>query len=304
MPDICLAGTGGMLPLKNRYLTGCFIEYSGKAVLIDCGEGMQVALAAADIKISRIEMILITHNHADHVTGLPGLLLSMGNCSREEPLDIYIPESAERVVRNLISVCGHLPFEYRLHKLPDTAAVSFTAEKIDPMLTISTLPLKHSVKCLGYSFLLEKKAVFQPEKAQELEIPVKLWRMLHSGEAVILDDGRTIQPEEVTGDKRPPVKVTYITDTLPIREIVQFANNADLFICEGMYGDTDKKQSMNEKGHMLMQDACRLAKEANVKELWLTHYSPAEKHPENYDKELKKLFPAVLISKDGEKKTL
>ena len=148
MPDICLAGTGGMLPLKNRYLTGCFIEYSGKAILIDCGEGMQVALAAADIKISRIEMILITHNHADHVTGLPGLLLSMGNCSREEPLDIYIPESAERVVRNLISVCGHLPFEYRLHKLPDTAAVSFTAEKIDPMLTISTLPLKHSVKCL------------------------------------------------------------------------------------------------------------------------------------------------------------
>lgn len=304
MPDICLAGTGGMLPLKNRFLTGCFIEYNGKAILIDCGEGMQVALAAADIKISRIEMILITHNHADHVTGLPGLLLSMGNCSREDALDIYIPESAERIVKNLISVCGHLPFEFRLHKLPDKEAVSFTADKIDPMLTISTLPLKHSVKCLGYSFLLDKKPVFQPEKALELGIPVKMWRSLHSGETVTLEDGRVIHPEDVTGEKRPSVKVTYVTDTLPIKEIVPFARDSDLFICEGMYGDTDKKQSMNEKGHMLMQDACRLAKEANVKELWLTHYSPAEKHPDNFEKELKNLFPAVVISKDGEKKTL
>ena len=304
MPDICLAGTGGMLPLKDRYLTGCFLEYSGKAILIDCGEGMQVALAAADIKISRIEMLLITHFHADHVTGLPGLLLSMGNCSREDALDIYMPESAERVVRNLISVCGRLPFEVRLHKLPDKEAVSFTADKIDPMLTVSTLPVKHSVKCLGYSLLLEKKPVFQPERAQALGIPVKLWRVLHAGEAVTLDDGRVILPDEVTGEKRAPVKVTYVTDTLPIREIVPFAKDADLFICEGMYGDTEKKQSMNEKGHMLMQDACRLAADASVKRLWLTHYSPAEKHPENFDKELKKLFPEVLISKDGEKITL
>ena len=304
MPDICLAGTGGMLPLKDRFLTGCFLEYSGKAILIDCGEGMQVALAAADIKISRIEMIFITHNHADHVTGLPGLLLSMGNCSREEPLDIYMPEGAERVVRSLISVCGRLPFEVRLHTLPDKEAVNFIADKIDPMLTVSTLPVKHSVKCLGYSLMLEKKPVFQPEKAKELDIPVKLWRVLHAGEAVTLDDGRTIQPDEVTGDKRPPVKVTYVTDTLPIKDIVGFAKDADLFICEGMYGDKDKKQSMNEKGHMLMQDACRLAAEAGVKRLWLTHYSPAEKHPENFEKELKKLFPQVLISKDGEKITL
>ena len=304
MPDICLAGTGGMLPLKDRYLTGCFLEYNGKAILIDCGEGMQVALASSDLKISRIEMILITHNHADHVTGLPGLLLSMGNCSREEPIDIYLPESAERVVRNLISVCGRLPFDVRLHMLPDKEAVSFTADKIDPMLTIYTLPVRHSVKCLAYSMVLEKKAVFQPDKAQSLGVPVKMWRVLHSGEAVTLDDGRVIQPDEVLGDKRLPVKVTYVTDTLPIDAIVSFANNSDLFICEGMYGDADKKQSMNEKGHMLMQDACRLAEKACVKELWLTHYSPAEKHPENFEKELKKLFPNVIISKDGEKKTL
>ena len=203
MPDICLAGTGGMLPLKDRYLTGCFLEYNGKAILIDCGEGMQVALASSDLKISRIEMILITHNHADHVTGLPGLLLSMGNCSREEPIDIYLPESAERVVRNLISICGRLPFDVRLHMLPDKEAVSFTADKIDPMLTIYTLPVRHSVKCLAYSMVLEKKAVFQPDKAQSLGVPVKMWRVLHSGEAVTLDDGRVIQPDEYPSQKMP-----------------------------------------------------------------------------------------------------
>ena len=304
MPEICLAGTGGMLPLKDRYLTGCFLEYSGKAILIDCGEGMQVALADADLKISRIEMILITHDHADHVTGLPGLLLSMGNCSREDALDIYMPKSSERVIKSLLSVCGRLPFQVKLHTLPDREAVSFTADKIDPMLTVSTLPLKHSVKCLGYSLRLEKKPVFQPERAQALEIPVKYWRVLHAGDAVTLDDGRTILPEQVTGEKRDPVKVTYVTDTLPIPEIADFARDADLFICEGMYGELDKKQSMNEKRHMLMQDACRLADKANAKRLWLTHYSPAEKHPENYTKELKALFGNVIVSKDTEKITL
>ena len=278
MPEICLAGTGGMLPLKDRYLTGCFLEYSGKAILIDCGEGMQVALAAADLKISRIEML--------------------------DALDIYMPESSLRVIKSLMSVCGRLPFEVRLHTLPDKEAVSFKADKIDPMLTISSLPVKHSVRCLGYSLKLEKKTVFQPDKAKELDIPVKYWRVLHSGEAVTLEDGRKILPEMVTGDKRDPVKVTYVTDTLPIPEIEDFAHDADLFICEGMYGETEKKQSMNEKRHMLMQDACRLAEKAGVKQLWLTHYSPAEKYPENYEKELKKLFKNVRISKDGEKITL
>lgn len=301
MPEICLAGTGGMLPLKNRFLTGCFIEHNGKAVLIDCGEGMQVALAAADLKISRIEMLLITHIHADHVTGLPGLLLSVGNSSRTEPLDIYFPESGEKIICSLLNVCGGLPFDVILHRLPVKQSVSFNAEKIDPMMTITSLPLSHSVNCLGYSLLFEKKPVFLPDKAKELDIPVQFWSVLHRGEKAVLDDGREISPEEVTGDKRSPVKITYVTDTLPTQRIAEFAQGSDLFICEGMYGDTDKKDSMKQKRHMLMQDACRLAAEAEVKRLWLTHYSPAEKHPENYEKELKKLFEQVHISKDGDK---
>ena len=299
MPEICLLGTGGMLPLKNRFLTSLFIEYNGKAVLIDCGEGTQVAFAQHERKLSRIEMILITHGHADHVTGLPGLLLSLGNCSRTEPLEIYYPIGWERGIKNLLSVCDCLPFPVILHSL-EAEPFSWTAGQIDPMLEISALPVDHKVPCMGYSLTLRKKPVFQPEQAKALEIPVKFWKLLHQGEAVTLPDGRTIQPEQVTGQARKSVKITYVTDTRPIPEIVDFARDADLFICEGMYGDTDKKESMNQKGHMLMQDACRLASQAEAKALWLTHYSPAEMNPEIWLEDLQKIFPSVRISKDGE----
>lgn len=304
MPEICLLGTGGMLPLKNRFLTSLYAEYNGKAVLIDCGEGTQVALAQHGLKMSRIETILITHGHADHITGLPGLLLSVGNCSRTLPLDIYVPESAEEMIKNLVSVCGGLPYEVKIHVLPDRNTTAFTAEKIDPLLMVSTIPLEHSVNCIGYKLTLSRKPVFEPEKAKQLDIPVKYWKTLHSGSGVTLDDGRKISPSDVIKEQRPPINISYITDTLPTDRITDFVRNSDLLVCEGMYGDISKKQSMNEKGHMLMQDACEIAVKADVKNLWLTHYSPAESTPESYEDELKNIFECVNISSDGDKLSL
>jgi len=297
--EICLLGTGGMLPLKDRFLTSLFVEHDGKAVLIDCGEGTQVAFARHDRKLSRIQTLLITHGHADHVTGLPGLLLSLGNTSRTEPLDIYYPQSWERVIKSLLAVCDCLPFEIILHPLKFEPS-SWIGEKIDPMLEISALPVDHKVPCLGYSLTFRKKPEFLPENAKSLGVPVQFWKSLHKGEAVTLPDGREIRPEQVTGNARKSIKITYVTDTRPIPGIADFARDSDLFICEGMYGDKDKKLSMNQKGHMLMQDACTLAGQANVSRLWLTHYSPAEKHPELYQEELNQLFPGVKISRDGE----
>ena len=304
MPDICLLGTGGMLPLKDRFLTSLYVEYNGKAVLIDCGEGTQVAIAKHGLKMSKIELLLITHCHADHVTGLPGLLLSIGNSSRTEPLDIAAPESCLSVIGSLMSVCGALPYEVRLHGLPEDKPYEFAAEMIDPMLKIRTLPLSHRVSCLGYSLSLERKPEFQPQNAKALGIPVEYWKRLHAGETVTLSDGRSIAPEAVTGEKRPPIKITYTTDTLPIAELKDLAESSDLFICEGMYGSSDKKESMNEKCHMLMQDACNIAAAANVKRLWLTHYSPAEKEPSVYEEELREIFPQVTVTEDGAKITL
>jgi ribonuclease Z len=293
-----------MLPLKDRFLTSLYAEYNGKAVLIDCGEGTQVAIAKHGLKMSKIELLLITHCHADHVTGLPGLLLSIGNSSRTEPLDIAAPESCLSVIGSLMSVCGALPYEVRLHGLPEDKPYEFSAEMIDPMLKIRTMPLSHRVSCLGYSLMLDRKPEFQPQNAKALGIPVEYWKRLHAGETVTLSDGRSIAPEAVTGEKRAPIKVTYTTDTLPIAELKEFAESSDLFICEGMYGSSDKKQSMNEKCHMLMQDACNIASAANVKRLWLTHYSPAEKEPPLYAQELREIFPQVTVTEDGAKITL
>ena len=299
MPEICLLGTGGMMPLKNRWLTSLYYEYEGSALLIDCGEGTQIALAESGAKISRINMLLLTHMHADHVSGLPGFLLSLGNASRTEPLTICLPAGRVQTIRNLMSICDRLPFEVIFRELPIKEHCSFTADMLDPLITIESMPVRHSTTCLGYSITLNRKQEFQPERAKELGVPLKMWRVLHSGESVTLEDGRVITPDMVTLANRSPIKVTYVTDTLPFPEIAEFAKGSRLFICEGMYGDADKKQSMNEKGHMLMQDACRLADEAGADSLWLTHYSPAEMNPERFSNELKKLFRNVTVTSDG-----
>lgn len=304
MLDVCLLGTGGMMPLKNRWLTSCYMEYNGKAILIDCGEGTQIALAESECKMSRIDLLLITHFHADHISGISGFLLSLGNCSRTEPLTIYAPVGAKKIIESLTCICGALPFKLDIHELSVNSSTKFTANTIDSMLEITAMPVRHRVNCLGYSFSFKRKPVFNPDKAKELNVPVKLWSVLHKGENVILEDGTIITTDMVTDGNRKTIKVTYVTDTLPFDDIADLAFRSDLFICEGMYGDESQKDSLNEKHHMLMQDACYLAKLAEVDRLWLTHYSPAMKNPSEYTKILLKLFPNTTVSKDGQKVSL
>ena len=304
MPDICLLGTGGMLPLRDRFLTSLYYEHNGRAVLIDCGEGTQVAAAAHGVKLSRIECIFITHSHGDHIFGLPGLLSSISNTGRTEELRIFAPRSCIPVINALANITGGLPYPVSAQPLDEDRESDIPLTFIDPLLTVRTLPLSHRVPCLGYCIELRKKPVFEPERARELGVPVEYWKALHSGQSVTLPGGAVIAPGQVTGSQREPVKVVYTTDTLPLPEIAGFAENADLFSCEGMYGLPEKKPSLDEKRHMLMQDACSLAHDAGAKRLWLTHFSPAEKEPEIYEKALKRIFPGVRISSDGERITL
>ena len=301
MFDVCLLGTAGMMPLKNRFLTSLYTEYQGNGFLIDCGEGTQVALSYHGLKMSRITYILITHAHADHISGLPGLLLSIGNNGRTSPVTIVYPESAEYCIKALLTVCGELPYEVVFHPVSETEPVGFDAADISPELRIRSMPVSHTVPCVGYSAVLNRRPVFIPEKAKALGVPVDCWKDLHSGNSVTLDNGTVVTTDQVIGAPRKPLKLTYVTDTLPIPEIAAMATDSDLFICEGMYGDIEKKKSMNEKGHMLMQDACGLAVAAGVKRLWLTHFSPAVKDPQIYSAELKTLFHAVTVPEDGTK---
>ena len=303
MVDVCLAGTGGMMPLKNRWLTCCYMEYNGKAILIDCGEGTQIALSQSECRLSKLETLLITHFHADHISGLPGLLLSLGNYSKKTPLKIYGPKGIGAVVNNLCCICGKLPYPIEITEIATNVSTELVLDEIDQMVSVKTIPLIHTVPCIGYSITFSRKPVFNPEKAEALNIPKKMWSILHNGENVEID-GNIITTDMVTDGIRKPVKITYATDTSPVDQIADIGFRSDLLICEGMYGDDENAESMVEKCHMLFSDALRIASDAEAERMWLTHYSPAMTNPNIYENSVRNSFSGAVISKDGQKITL
>lgn len=293
MIDVTLIGTGGMIPLPERYLASCLIEYNGKSILIDCGEGTQISLHKGKLSMNRIDTILITHCHADHVSGLPGLLLTIGNQGRTMPLNIIAPRGSTKYINSLLVVCGYLPYEVRISELHDSKSQEF--EQIG--FKITSIPLKHHINCLGYSLELLLKPHFQPDKAKNLNIPVKFWKMLHSGNIVKIDDN-IYTPEMVLGEPRNPIKISYVTDTRPVKHIIDIVKNSDLFICEGMYGEDEQLENAKEKMHMIFSEAATLAKEASVNELWLTHFSPSMSKPEEFIEYATNIFSNTKIGKD------
>lgn len=299
MINITLVGTGGMVPLPARYLASCHIEYMGRSILVDCGEGTQISLQKGKISLNKIDTILITHCHADHVTGLPGLLLTIGNHGRTEPINIIGPRGSGKILNSLLMVCGYLPYEIMLTELHDTKTEEF--EQIG--LNIKSIPLKHHVNCLGYTFELQLKPHFQPEEAKRLEIPVNLWRVLHRGESVVVDN-KTFTPDMVLGSPRKPIKISYVTDTRPVKAIYELVKDSDIFICEGMYGEDEMLAGAVEKMHMLFSEAANIALKAHVKELWLTHFSPSMPFPDLYIENATNIFPNTIIGKDLMTRTL
>lgn len=296
MIDVCLAGTGGMLPLPERWLTCFWIEYNGKACLIDCGEGTQITLAKNGCKLSRLDSIFITHVHADHISGLAGLLLSLGNCGKTGALKIYGHTGITNIIEKLCCICPVLPFELEIHELSSRNISELKWNDID----VKSMPLRHGIDCLGYSFTLNRKAVFNPQKAKNLGIDLKYWKVLHSGESIELD-GKIITPDMVTDEKRNPIKITYMTDSIYFEDMIQFAEKSDLLVCEGMYGDDEYIDKMREKGHMVFSQSAELAGRSDSKLLWLTHYSPALVNPSEYTESVRKIFSNTTVSRDGER---
>ena len=267
MIDVCLLGTGGMMPLPYRYLTAMMARYNGKSILIDCGEGTQIAMKQKGWSPKPIDVICFTHFHADHISGLPGMLLTMGNAERTEPLLIIGPKGLEKVVGALRMIAPELPFELRFHEL------SQPFEQIDMGdYRIEAFRVNHNVICYGYNLIVERAGRFQVEKAKALGLPVQLWNPLQKGNVVEFE-GKTYTPDMVMGSPRKGIKVTYCTDTRPTRSIEENAAHADLFICEGMYGEPDKQQKAREHKHMTFYEAANLAKAAEVSQMWLRHYS-------------------------------
>lgn len=294
MLDICLLGTGGMMPLPYRFLTSLMVRYNGHTVMIDCGEATQISARLQGWSFKDIDVLMITHFHADHISGLPGLLLAIGNADRREPLTIVGPKNIEKVVNSLRVIAPELPFEIKFIEIQGNEQVFDLIG-----LRIKAFRVNHNILCYGYSIELDRKGRFNAEAAKELEIPIKLWKVLQSGNDVTVD-GKVFTSDMVMGEDRKGLKVTYCTDTRPTDVIAEAASGSDLFICEGMYGENDDEtmDKAKAKKHMTMTEAALLAEQAGVAEMWLTHYSPSITKPKMYLDDIKKIFPNTVMGKD------
>lgn len=298
MLDLCLLGTGGMMPLPNRWTTSLMTRYNGSSLLIDCGEGTQVALKNSGWSFKPVDIICITHFHADHIAGLPGFLLTMGNAERTEDLLIIGPKGIEKVVNSLRIIAPELPFKINFHEITeDFETIEYKGYLID------AFKVYHRVLCYGYNIRINRQGKFDAEAAKAKDIPIMYWSRLQKGE-IITDGDRTFTPEMVLGPPRKGIKVTYCTDSRPVPAIAQNAKDADLFICEGMYGEQGKEAKAKEYRHMTMYEAAGLAKEAGVKEMWLTHYSPSLVRPEEYLNQVRAIFERTKMPRDGWNKTI
>lgn len=293
MLDVCLLGTGGMMPLPYRFLTSLMTRYNGSTLMIDSGEGTQVAIKAKGWSFKPIDVICFTHYHADHISGLPGLLLTMGNAERTEPLTLIGPKGLERVVNALRTIAPELPFPlvYREIQGPEE---TFQVKGYE----ITAFRVNHNVMCYGYTIQIHRGGKFSVDRAKENGIPLKYWNPLQKGETIT--EGDTVYtPDMVLGPSRKGLKVTYCTDSRPTEALVEHAQDSDLLICEGMYGEPEKEAKAREYKHMTMKEAAQSAKRAQVKEMWLTHFSPSLVHPEDYISEVRKIFPKAYVGKDG-----
>ena len=281
------------MPLPGRWLTSMMARYNGTSILIDCGEGTQIAMKEKGWSPKPIDVICFTHYHADHISGLPGMLLTMGNAERTEPLLLIGPKGLAKVVNSLRVIAPELPFEINYLELTETAqTVTFDGFRIE------SYRVNHNVICYGYSIVIDRIGRFDVSRAEKLNIPRNYWNRLQKGEIIETENG-TFTPDMVLGEQRKGLKVAYCTDTRPTESIVQGAAGADLFICEGMYGEPEKLAKAKEYKHMTFYEAAKLAKQADVGELWLTHYSPSLIRPEEYMREVREIFPNAVAAKDG-----
>lgn len=293
MLDVCLLGTGGMMPLPYRWLTALLTRYNGSSLLIDCGEGTQVALKKAGLSANPIDVICFTHYHADHISGLPGMLLTMGNAERTKPLIMIGPKGLARVVDALRIIAPELPFEieYREIEGPDQ---TFSINGYE----IHAFRVNHNVLCYGYTIEIKRAGKFNLAAAEKLPIPRNYWGRLQHGETVEYE-GEIYTPDLVMGSERKGIKLTYCTDTRPTKSLVEAAENSDLLICEGMYAEADKLIKAKQNKHMTFYEAAQVAKDAHVAQMWLTHFSPSLVHAETYMDEVRAIFPNAKLGKDG-----
>ena len=292
-----ILGCGGMLPLPYRHLTSVLLRRDGDLFLFDGGEGTQVSLRRLNLKWKKINAIFVSHTHADHVTGLPGILMLSAQVERTEPLYIYGPPKIAEYIETSRKVLDmYINYPIIVKEITAPCIVHHGEDYY-----IRCFPLDHTKTCVGYTLEeLDRPGEFNPEKALQLGVPVgPLWGQLQKGNNVQNSEGKTVRPEDVMGAKRSGRKFSFVTDTLYKNTIAKEVQGSDLLICEGMFEDELIDQA-REKKHMTASQAATIARDANVKRMCMIHYSPryTDKELPKLLEQAKKIFPAAELSKD------
>ena len=290
-------GCGGMMPLPYRHLTSVLLRREGELFLFDGGEGTQVSLRRLNLKWKKINAIFVSHTHADHVTGLPGIMMLSSQVDRTEPLYIYGPPKIAEYIetsRKVLDMFINYPVVVKEITAP---CVVHGGEGF----YIRAFPLAHTKTCVGYTLEeLDRPGEFSPEKAKALKVPMgPLWGKLQKGESVTASDGKTVTPNQVLGPSRSGRKFSYVTDTLYKPSIADEVRGSDLLICEGMFEDALIDQA-REKKHMTAKQAATIARDAGVKRMAMIHYSPryTDRELSVLLDEARTIFPAAELTKD------
>lgn len=294
--EVFSLGTSGMMPLPGRFLTSALVRREGELFLFDCGEGTQVSLKMLNLRWKQISSIFISHMHADHVTGLPGLLMLSSQVDRTQPLTIYGPARLADYIESSRKILD-MYINYEIRCIPVEPGVIAECDEYH----INCFPLKHTKQCFGYSIVeKERPGAFSVERALELRVPKgPLWGKLQRGEDVMNSEGVVIHPSDVLGEKRSGRKFSFVTDTMYFPEIADYVYGSDILFCEAMFSD-DLEDDAREKKHMTARQAAMCARDGEVGMLCLQHYSPrySDRELKILGEEAKAIFPSTVLTRD------
>jgi ribonuclease Z len=295
MLSVTFLGTGASCPTVDRNVAGLAVQREGETILFDCGEGSQRQMMRYGVGFSFTE-VFFTHYHADHMLGITGLLRTMGLQDRTAPVVLYGPRGAQRVLGAAILL------GIERNKFPVEIVELHPGQRLTrPEYDIVAFETEHRPDTMGYALVEHiRLGRFNPERAQELGIPEgPLWGRLHKGESVLLEDGRIITAADLVGAPRPGRTVVYSGDTRPTLSVIEAARGADLLVHEATFGG-DEAERAKETGHSTAAEAARVAHDAGVRRLVLTHISPRyNRDATELLAEARAVFPDTTIARDG-----
>jgi ribonuclease Z len=273
MIDLVLLGTGAMVPLPNRWLSSLLVRINGSMVLFDCGEGTQIAMREVGWGFKRLGAIVLSHHHADHVAGLPGLFHTLANAGRTDTVRIYGPPGTGNIVRALRSIAVDLPYPMEIYDVSSGETVT-----LPEGVTGTTTWADHRIPCLAWRCDLPRTPAFDVDSATALGIPRHHWSRLQRGEAVTVD-AVAYNPDQVLTRQRPGVSFGFATDTRPTAAIAELMRGVDLLVSEATFAEDSYLSNAVDHKHMTFGEAATLARDAGARHLWLTHFSARIENP-------------------------